>query len=236
MQKYPEFAKEWPSTIKVMSGHTTGPLQLVTSNKQVITSDDLKGMKVFGIDPLSLKYLSLLGANAVSIAMVGASDFYLGIQRNMAEGIVFSIAAVKSSKLSEVTKYCLIANMSCNPFFFVVNKGFYDSLPADLQKILDEETSKLPEASGKIGLDQASESDAKWIKENSGIVFTKISSDEAAKWKTLFKPLTDDLVKQLESKGYNPQTIQSIMSEIDSYSLQLVQQGAYVPTWAGALN
>jgi TRAP-type transport system periplasmic protein len=235
-EKFPELAKEWPATLKIMSANTTGLLQIVTSNKQVKTADDLKGLKIFGIDPVSTKYIPFLGANAVSIAMVGASDFYLAIQRNMGDGIVFSLAAVKSSKLNEVTKYCLISNTSQSPFFFIVSKAFYDSLPADLQKILDEETgAKLAEATGKVGLDQAAESDAKWLADN-GMTFSKLSSDEIAKWKTLLSPIKAELITQLAGKGYTTQTLQSMLDEVDSYSGQLVKQGTYVPSWQGAVR
>lgn len=196
-KKYPEWQKEFQDT-KMLWQWASATFNLHTTKKQVKTLEDLKGMKIIGWTPNNLEILRLLGANPIEMT---STDTYLALERGTADGVLCPIAPLKSYKISDAAKYHTIVDISVGPFFGVMNQEKFDSLPADIQKLLEETTGEnMARVYGQT-LDQGASNDAKWLKEN-GHEFYVVPEAELERWFEAIKPMHEKWVKDMEAKGY----------------------------------
>ncbi len=194
-KKYPEFQKQFEET-KLLWQWSGASTQL-HSNKPVQTVGDLKGMKLIGTAPATLEDIKMLGANPVELP---GADIYMAMERNMADGVILPFAAVKSFKVDEVSKYHTLLNMSVGPFYMVINKDKFSSLPADVQKIIEESSVEMGFKTNKA----IAGPETKLIEglKGSGHTFYDISDADRQKMLEMLKPKYDNWVKDMEKKGY----------------------------------
>jgi TRAP-type C4-dicarboxylate transport system substrate-binding protein len=195
-QTSPEWQKEYRQ-VKVL-WHWMGALYEVHTKDKIIRNlDDLKGMKMIGWNPQIRELIKALGANPVEVT---PHDSYMALERGMADGVFCPIAPMKAYKITDVMKKHTIVDLMGDPFYAVMNKKKWDSLPADLQKILEETSGKrMAQISGK-SLDDGSIADIKWMREN-GHEFYVLPAEEKAKWQEQVNDIHEDWVKKMNSKG-----------------------------------
>lgn len=195
-QKYPEIRKGFEDS-KLLWLWAGAAFQLNTK-KPVKTLDDLKGMKIIGWSPALLDNIKLLGANPIESP---PTDTYLALERGTADGVLLGITALRSWKISEVTKYHTIVNLGIGPLYGVMNKEKFNSLPPDVQKIVEDNSGlKMSQELAKA-VDKADSDEAKLLK-SEGHTFYVLPESEVQKAKDLLKPLQDKWVKNMEAKGY----------------------------------
>jgi TRAP-type C4-dicarboxylate transport system substrate-binding protein len=197
-KKYPQWQEEFKGT-KMLWQWASATFQLHTTQKQVKTLEDLKGMKIIGWTPKVLEVLRLLGANPIEMT---GTDTYLALERGTAEGVLCPLAPVRSYKISDAAKYHTIVDIMVGPFFAVMNQERFDELPADLQQLFEETTGeKMAQISGKT-LDEGAISDSQWLKEN-GHEFYVLPEEERARWFEAVKPMHEKWISEMEAKGYD---------------------------------
>lgn len=195
--KYPEWRNEFKD-IKVLWQWTGATFNLHTVKKKVLSLDDLKGMKVIGVNPQIRKVLKMFGANPIDMP---PQDSYLALERGMAEGMAFPIAPLKAFKISDVAKYHTIIDALVDPFYGAINKNKWNSLPPDLQKILTDTTGRKMAQKCGLTLDQGSINDSKSMK-TQGHKFYVLSPAEKKKFAAKTQSMHEDWVKGMEKKGY----------------------------------
>ena len=195
-EKYPEWRAEYPN-VKILWQWTSATYQLHTTKKMVKTSDDLKGMKIICWSPKLMEIMKALGASPIQVA---PPDTYLALQRGMAEGVLCPLAPVKSFKISDAAKYHTIVDLCVGPFWAAANLQVWESLPADLQKMLVDTTGmKMASASGKT-LDEGAAEDSQWLKEH-GHEFYVLPEAEKASWLDKLQYMRADWVKKMKANG-----------------------------------
>ena len=108
-----------------------------TNNKRPIRSpDDMKGLKI-RTPPLEsiIKCVQALGGNPVSIPY---GDTYMALKTGVADGQENPLANIGDMKFYEVQKYLTLIDYQFHPEPFDFNLAWFNSLPSDLQKILEE--------------------------------------------------------------------------------------------------
>ncbi|HSB78759.1 MAG TPA: TRAP transporter substrate-binding protein [Candidatus Methylomirabilis sp.] len=96
--------------------------------------EDLNGLKIRSMTaPVMIETIRALGANPVPIAW---GETYLALQQGVAEGQENPHVNTFGAKLYEVQKYVSLTGHVYNPQVFSVNNKFYESLPADIQKLI----------------------------------------------------------------------------------------------------
>jgi TRAP-type C4-dicarboxylate transport system substrate-binding protein len=110
-------------------------------------------------------------------------------------------------KLQEITRFHVevpagMAKPGNSIFIFAMNQAKYDSLPADLKKVIDNnsglETSKW---AGKIF--DGPEGPARKISQERGNTFITITPAEYARWKKATDLVDDAWMKEAAAKGAN---------------------------------
>lgn len=200
---YPAWRNEFKD-IKVLWQWGSATFNLHTTKKMVRTLDDLKGMKIIGINPQIRTILKKLGVNPISMT---PQDSYLALTRGMAEGMAFPIAPCKAFKITDAAKYHTIIDAMCDPFYGAINIKKWNSLPPDLQKILTDTTGrKLSQICGKT-LDEGSIDDSAWMKKK-GHKFYVLPTAEKKRWVNKIQDIHEKWIKDMEKKGHrNARTI-----------------------------
>lgn len=115
---------------------------IIMSKEPVNTIEGLKKMKVRQFTKEGLQAFNALG---ISTQMVPSSELYLALQTGVVDAAVYGPTYGKSQSIYEVT--CCFSYLSAfsmaYPFSIAVTKEVWDGLPADLQKILSEESEAL---------------------------------------------------------------------------------------------
>lgn len=187
--------KEFDDT-KVMYLHAHGP-GILHTKKPVHKLEDLKGMKIRSTGTVA-KIVGALGATPVAMPM---PETYDALQKGIAEGVMCPVEALEGWKLGEVIKSTTLNYGSAYTiaFFVVMNKERWNSLPPDIQKIIEQVNEEWIEKTGKS-----------WDEiDTSGMQFTKklgnqviqLSKEEDERWVKAVKPVFDDYVKAMKEKG-----------------------------------
>lgn len=135
--KHPEFFDEYEG-MKVLAMYLDPGMTVSTVKGKPITEfASMKGLRLLAPGGVGVHMLNSLGAQASQVA---PTEWYLAMQRNMADGFLSSPTYVRSLKLAEVTASSTFYGHPTILYYLAVNKDFYDSLPDDLKAILDEYT------------------------------------------------------------------------------------------------
>jgi TRAP-type C4-dicarboxylate transport system substrate-binding protein len=163
----------------------------------VATLEDLKGLKI-ACHGLSSKIVGALGAVPVAMPM---PERYDALQKGVAEGGVFPLEALKGWKLGEVVSSTTLNYGSAygTGFFAVMNKEKWASLPADIQKIIEEINAEWIIKTGQ-GWDEIDKEGADFAT-SKGLKTIPLSKEEDARWHKLAQPVLDEYVKAMKEKN-----------------------------------
>jgi TRAP-type transport system periplasmic protein len=196
-KRFPEWKEEFKE-VKMLWLWASALFQLHTVKKPVRTLEDLKGLKIISWSASSNNLLRALGANPVDGKPV---DTYLALERGMADGVLCPLAPLRSFKISDAAKHHTVIDVFASGFWGGMNQAKWNSLPPDLQKMIEESTGdKMAQLAGKT-LDEGAIQDSKWMKENKHSFYV-LSPAEKEKWRERLKPLTEEWLKKMEGKGY----------------------------------
>src|SRR5450759_4806312 len=107
----------------------------MTANKKLVTPDDYKSLK-FRIQ--SSKVLEAQFRALGSIPQVMAfGEVYQALQTGVVDGQENTWSNIYTQKFNEVQKYITVSNHGVIEYAVIVNKKFWDGLPADIRTTLD---------------------------------------------------------------------------------------------------
>lgn len=123
-----EFAK-----VKVLTMFTSAPSNLMTKSP-VKKLADFKGMTVRASGAAG-KIVELLGGAPVALPM---SETPEAIQKGVAKGLLTSFEVLKDLNFAAYLPYGTQTDFQVYPFAVVMNKDKWESLPAEVKKVLDD--------------------------------------------------------------------------------------------------
>lgn len=212
---YRKFQPKELSDTKVLLFHGNPPAYIHTKKKPVRTLEDLKGLKIRSTG-LSSKIIKALGGTPVAMAM---SDVYEGLQRGIIDGAYSPVSTLKAYRHAEVTKYTTDASAVSftSAGFCVMNLNRWNSLPKDIQKIIEDVSHEYEPVYGKMWDDQGEEGMA--FAESKGHTFVSLTKEEGKRWREAAKPVIDDYVKEAEAKGLpGKEALAEVMRLVEKYS------------------
>ncbi len=108
-----------------------------TNNKKPIRHpDDLKGLKMrVPSQEVYVQTSKAFGANPQELPY---SEVYQALQTGVVDGQDNALSNIWDYKIHEVSKYLTITNYATGPDPLMVNLGWYESLPHDLQLVFDK--------------------------------------------------------------------------------------------------
>jgi TRAP-type C4-dicarboxylate transport system substrate-binding protein len=200
LNKYPELQKDF-GDLKMIYGHFLPGIQLHTTEKAIIIPADMKGMKLLATGEDLTKALSLLGSDPIETS---PTDYYMELDKGLAEGIFQHIPAVDSFQLSSLLHYHTILGYSGVGMVFLyefMNMERWNSLPPDLQQIILEEGEVLDQQTMAMDEELMAQLLEQW--EAKGDIIHIASQSEMQLWSDLFAPASENWIKSAEAAGYS---------------------------------
>ncbi|MES2718372.1 MAG: TRAP transporter substrate-binding protein [Pseudomonadota bacterium] len=199
LQKYA--LKEFPGTkILAIWVHDEGYVH--TREKPIKTLADFKGLKMRAPTRQTNKLLATLGASPVGMPLPAVVD---AVSKGTIDGFLLPWEVMPSLKLHEMVKYHSETDPSrpalySAVFVFAMNQAKYDSLPADLKKVIDNNAgAAYSQAIGKIW--DGSQAAGRKLAQERGNTFTMIPASELDNWVKAAAPLVDDFTADMDKKG-----------------------------------
>jgi TRAP-type transport system periplasmic protein len=199
--KYPILNDEFKS-IKPLAYHAVSPYQLVTVKAPVRKPDDMKGMNIKTTGEFN-RIAGAFGAQGQTIAM---AETYVALQKGTVDGAFTPWETLKSFKFAEVVKYGTELGMTVGPTpHRGMNWDSYKSLPANLQKVIDDSILGW----GKAIENNLYAADAEGValaKQNK-VEFIKMSDADLAKFFTAVDKVALEEAVKLDAKNLQGTTI-----------------------------
>ena len=161
----------------------------VTNSKKEITSPaDMKDMKIRIPNTAVLTYAyGDWGANW-QIAHWG--EVYTGLQQGTYDGQENPLPTADGGSISDVNKYCTYWTGVYDCIFFCMNQELYDSLPAELQALVDEAGAWAAAQQRELERKGDQEVIEKWT--NEGVTFTYLTDDQVKEFQAASANVADE--------------------------------------------
>ncbi|MEZ5730467.1 MAG: TRAP transporter substrate-binding protein, partial [Burkholderiaceae bacterium] len=182
--------------IRVLGWFENGGYRHYSSrDKPLKTMDDLKGMKIRTMtNPVHMQIVRSLGASPTPVSW---PDLYAALQTGVVDGQENALATFRIPKLEEVQKHIMLDGhvYSINGFF--VSEKWFQSLPADLKKIVTEAAAHATKRNREIS--QANFSMHRKYLEGKGVTISDVSAAEKKRFQDATqKPAIEMLRKEVD--------------------------------------
>ena len=204
--------------VKMVCIHSHTPSTFIYADS-VKSMQDVKGKTVRTLSNYTTPWLSAMGAIPVSVS---SNDGYENISKGVVDGGLWFCDQIQSSALYEVIKTCFYGETAYPCLFLCINKDVYESMPADLQQLIDDSReyylSLLP--------DVYHEQEAlvmQLLKDANVEVLN--TSEEDLEWMRSFAPAAyDDFTETVDALGYDGQAvIDEMQSLLQKYNEEYAQ-------------
>jgi TRAP-type C4-dicarboxylate transport system substrate-binding protein len=181
--------------VKVLTMFTCAPANIY-AKKPVKNLGDLKGLELRASGGVA-QALKALGATPVGMPQSATPE---ALQKGVVQGAASSLETLMDFKYAEICKYVTIFNGPVYPFAVVMNMDKWNSLPKDVQKVMDGLGIEQAFWTGNY-MDKHVDKSVEWSKKNHNIEITKLTKKELANWNRLLRPLKDKWITKAKAKG-----------------------------------
>ncbi|MCC8166547.1 MAG: TRAP transporter substrate-binding protein [Planctomycetes bacterium] len=180
--------------MKVLAvGDDSGFRQITNNVRPIKSPADMRGLKMRTVLEIITLSMEAFGASTVSIPF---TDLYMALKTGVADGQENPLALIDNQKFYEVQKYCSIINYMFFAEVMYVNKTWYESLPAEYQAILDEESRNMMNETSRI-VEAENAEYLKTIESNGCQVYTLTDEERNS-----FRPAAETVWKKYIDLGY----------------------------------
>lgn len=217
---YETHAKEELGEAKPLAIFVHGPGNIYTAKKKIESLADFRGLKLRAPTRQTNKMLALMGATPVGMPVPAVPE---ALSKGVIDGAVIPHEVAPAIKMDELAKYTAETDRGYNALYTAVflvsmNKAKYDSLPADLKKVVDANSGAAVSAQfGKLMSDADAAGKEKLLA--GGVAINVIPKDELEKWRKASDSLDDSWAKDMDGKGADgKKLLQSARDLIKTYS------------------
>ena len=178
-----------------------------SANSPIKTPADLKGKK------LRIQNSKVLEEQMRTIKaipqMLAFSEVYQALQTGVVDGTENPISNFYTQKMHEVQKYMTITDHGYLGYAVIVNKKFWDGLPADIRTQLETALVEATDYANNIAMDM-NKKDLESVKASGKTEVTTLTPEERAAFKTALVPVHDKMASRI-----GKETIESFYQAVD---------------------
>jgi len=201
--------------VKIITLFTCPPANIMTI-KPVKSLKDLKGLEL-RVGGTQADIIKNLGGIPVAMPQ---SDTPEALQKGTVKGHVSSMEVLKDFNYAAYTANATIGNLWVVTFSVVMNKDKWNSLPADVKKVIDDMRKEWALWTGNYVDNHVLES-LKWSKEKYNLQIHEFPYAEKAEVPKLIKPLIDGYVERVTKAGLpGNQIIKDVYALKEKYEKQ----------------
>ena len=190
LDKVPEIQKEMEQTgARWLTMRALLGSNLHTANKAVRVPDDIRGMKILCTGENTTWISSMNGASVT----MPQTDWYMSLERGIAEGEVMHWSAIDSYKRLEVLNYHTLfgANgTAADAMGYLINLETWNSLPSDIQEIIIDAFQWATDKAEEVNINDKERIMAE-AKEK-GNTFIELTPEEMQLWAETMKPINEN--------------------------------------------
>ncbi len=179
------FAKLEPKGIKGVAYWDSGFKQM-SANRPLRKPEDFRGLKV---RVQSSKVISATFKQLGAIPQVLAfSEVYTALQQGVVDGQENTLSNIYTQKMYEVQKHVTLSNHGALVYAVIVNKKFWDGLPADVRTALEQALKESTRYEREIA-DKEDRDALAAIKASGKTQVYALSEQERAAWRQALQPV-----------------------------------------------
>ncbi len=174
--------------------------KMMSSNRPMHTPADMKGLKLrIQASKVLDAQMRALGANPQVMAF---SEVYQALQTGVVDGAENPPSNLYTQKMHEVQKHLTVTNHGYIGYAVIVNKKFWDKLPADLRAQLEtamKEATKYADTIAQQENDQALEA----VKKSGKTLVYTPTEKEKAEWRAALLPIHKTMEERIGKELIN---------------------------------
>jgi TRAP-type C4-dicarboxylate transport system substrate-binding protein len=171
--------------VRVLTVFTITPAHIM-SMKAIRNRKDLEGYELRGSGTIT-KALELLGAKPIGMPMSEVPD---ALKKGVVKGLVTSVEVMKDFNFAEYCPFVTMTYMPVAPWVVFMNKKTWNSLPSDVQEVIEGLSRDHALWTGRYNDNHEKEA-LEWSKEKYNVEIITLASDELAEWHRLLGPLSE---------------------------------------------
>ncbi len=173
-----------------------GPPQWYWATKPIEVVGDVEGLRLGSTGGPAIEAIQLHdGAPTFFLPM----DMYLALERGTLDGVAFIAEGVNAFKLGEIANYGCAIDLCTFPAVVAMNNNFFDSLPADLQAVVEDVSSDWSARAGQI-VDESNLEAAQALMEAGVAIYEPDAAEEEA-WYEPLNPMLDTWISTVDGLG-----------------------------------
>jgi TRAP-type transport system periplasmic protein len=191
---------------------------IVHSRRPIVTVADLRGLRLDVPTRFAGGAVQTLGARAVAVP---SAQLPMAITRRVVDGSIIPWDMVPALKLDQLLKaHTDFADysLSTTTFVLAMNKMSYDRLPADLKKIIDDNSGQ--HAAGMAGAmwDLQASAVADMVSQHGAAIVT-LAPEAVAHWRQATEPVIQVWLKQMKERNVDGgKLLASAQASLDKYA------------------
>lgn len=190
-----EFQPPSLQDFKVITVFATEPSYIMSVDK-ITNMADLRGKEI-RISGGNAEMLGALGAAPVGMSMGEVSE---ALQTGVIRGNISSREVLKDFQFVERTKFFVDYPLATTSFAALMDRSVWESLPADVQQVIDEVGREMALFAGGY-LDDYVQEVIEWAQAEQGLEIVTLSPEEAARWDEIVRPFAEQAAAEAEAKG-----------------------------------
>ncbi|QID17936.1 DctP family TRAP transporter solute-binding subunit [Nitrogeniibacter mangrovi] len=168
--------------------------RVLSSNKPIRTPDEAKGQKIrVNSSKVNQAIIRSIGALPQSMAF---SEVYQALQTGVVDGTDGNLPNLYTQKQYEVQKYATLTHHTYSGYVVVVNKPFWEKLPADIRASLEKAVDEATAFNEKIAEEDEATALAA-IKASGKTEIHVPTPQEKAQWVEAMAPVQDELASRV---------------------------------------
>lgn len=209
-QEFPEINEEFYE-VKLLGIYATTPsppgIGFATKDKRISTLEDMKGVKMGSYGEWATKAVGALGFTTVAVPVF---EIYESMQRGVVDGSCMDVDQLTAQNVGEVAKYWVAFCLQFCPFWFGMNWDTWNSLPPDIQKLMEDVAPMIPDAADRYLKEDQNAAIAAYPE----VEDVQIAPEEQARWRERQDPVQEEYLAQLEAKGIDAHKIHEEMTRL----------------------
>jgi TRAP-type C4-dicarboxylate transport system substrate-binding protein len=187
LRAYPQYSRCWA--------------KISTGDKDIVLPSDLKGLKIRS--SASDLYCAFLEACGAVPSPMAYGEVYTGLQQHTIDGMMTTTPHWYFDKFCEVQKYMV----ACNAFVIahtpIINNEWFESLPEDLQKVVDECMWDYLAYVRKAGMEKGEQGCIDLMRSEYGMTINELNDEQYAAWVEVGKSCWDLGKKLVGEDNFN---------------------------------
>jgi C4-dicarboxylate-binding protein DctP len=186
-------AKLEPKGIKGLAYWDNG-FKSFSANTPIKTPEDLKGKKL-RIQSSKVLEAQMRALKAIPQVMP-FSEVYQALQTGVVDGTENPISNFYTQKMQEVQKYMTLTDHGYLGYAVIVNKKFWNELPADIRTQLETAMKEATDYANKIAK-ESNDKDLESVKASGKTEVTALTAEQRAAFKKVLVPVHDKMASRI---------------------------------------